>query len=308
VAAENLSARVTIQIDPVPVDGDMLGEGPVWDPSIQALYWVDQLGQRVRRFAPATGAYREWKVSQVIACIGLAGASDLVVALADSFCRLDLVTGDCGIIASVPQPRSAVRLSDGRCDRSGRLVAGSAVTDEGEADGAIYRLSEGGSVEVLRRGMMIANAVCFNAAGDRMYYTDSRIGVIMVCDYDPHGNHVGIPREFADTRSHGIGPDGAAVDAEGGVWIAQIVTGQVLRFRADGSFDRCIKLPAPHLSSVCFGGPDLDVLYVTTVRDTRMRIKSDHPQAGRLFAVTGLGVRGVVEGRFGMQGKKTTGT
>jgi len=47
---------------------------------------------------------------------------------------------------------------------------------------------------------------------------------------------------------------------------------------------------------------------VTTVRDTRMRIMSDHPQAGRLFAVTGLGVRGVVEGRFGMQGKSTTGT
>ena len=296
-----------IQIDAVPVEGDMLGECPVWDPLVQSLYWVDQLGQRVRRFTPATGAYQDWKLSEPIGCIGLAGESALVIALTGSFCRLDLNTSECSLIANVPQPRPAVRLSDGRCDRSGRLVAGSAVTDEGGADGAIYRLSASGNVEVLRRGMMIANAVCFNAAGDLMYYTDSRTGVVMVCDYDPRGARVGVAREFADTRSHGIGPDGASVDAEGGVWIAQIVTGQVLRFRADGSFDRCIKLPAPHISSVCFGGPDLDVLYVTTVRDTRMRIKTDHPEAGRLFAVTGLGVRGVVEGRFAMPGNGATG-
>lgn len=298
---------MAIQIETLPVEKDMLGEGPVWDPRIQSLYWVDQLGQRVRRFTPATGAYRDWKVSEPIGCIGLAGESDLVITLTDSFCRLDLDTSDCSRIADVPQSRPAVRLSDGRCDRSGRLIAGSAVTDEGAADGAIYRLSARGDVEVLRRGMMIANAVCFNAAGDLMYYTDSRTGVVMVCDYDPRGDRVGVSREFADTRTHGIGPDGATVDAEGGVWIAQIVTGQVLRFRPDGSFDRCIKLPAPYISSVCFGGPELDVLYVTTVSDTRMRIKTDHPEAGRLFAVTGLGVRGVVEGRFAMPGNGTTG-
>lgn len=293
-----------MEIVTVPVERDLLGEGPVWDDRRQALYWSDQLGRKVRRYTPATGEYREWVVPKPLGCIALTDADWLLIALADGFYQLDLATGEAACIAKVPQLRAGVRLNDGRCDRSGRLVSGSVVTDGGGPDGMIYRLFPDGETEVIRDGMTIVNAICFSPTGDRLYYTDSRAGVILVRDYDPASRRLGVERPFADTRPYGGGPDGATVDAEGGVWIAQILNGQILRFRSDGSFDCCIKTPVPHVSSLSFGGADLDVLYVTSVRETGMLIKSDHPQAGALFSITGLGVRGAPEGRFASEAKR----
>lgn len=135
-----------------------------------------------------------------------------------------------------------------------------------------------------------------------MHFTDTRSGVVMVCAYAHEGP---LPSEeviFGDAREHGASPDGATVDAEGGVWVAQIRTGEITRFAPDGSFDRQIKLPVPHATSVAFGGKALDVLYVTTVRETGMQIKTDHPQAGAIFAIHDLGVSGVEEGYFNLGG------
>lgn len=291
---------MTMQIDIVPVERDLLGEGPVWDPRLQVLYWSDQLGKRVRRLAPATGEYREWTVDKPLGCIALTqDVNAVVIALADGFYRLDLVSGECAQLMEVPQPRPGVRLNDGRCDRSGRLIAGSVTTDGGEGAGKIYRFSPDGRLEVLREEMVIANAICCSPAGDRIYYTDSRGGILYARDYDRDGDHIGEEREFVDIRPHGGAPDGATVDAEGGIWVAQIMLGNILRFHSDGTLDRKIEMPAPHVSSLAFGGAELDTLYVTTVRETGMRISTDHPKAGALFAITGLGVRGCEEGIFG---------
>jgi L-arabinonolactonase len=289
-----------MRIDVVPVERDLLGEAPVWDVRIQALYWADQLARKVRRFAPATGDYREWPVPKDMGCIALTpDVDEVVIALADGFYRLDLRTGACACIAQVDQPRPGVRLNDGRCDRSGRLVAGSVTTDGGEPAGTVYRLSPDGKIEVLREGMTIVNAICCSPEGDRLYYTDSRGGVILARDYDRFGDAIGPEVDFADVRPHGGAPDGGTVDAEGAVWIAQIRRGQILRFMPDGSLDRAIDMPAPHTSSLAFGGENLDILYVTTVRETGMLISSDDPEAGKLYAISGLGVKGIAEGTFG---------
>lgn len=290
-----------MRIETVAVDRDLLGEGPVWDPRLQALYWSDQLGRRVRRLVPASGEYREWHVPKELGCIALTHDVDMVViALADGFYRLDLASGECACLASVPQSRPGIRLNDGRCDRSGRLIAGSVTTDGGEAGGVVYRLSPNGDLEVLREGLVIVNAICCSPAGDRIYYTDSRGGVIFSRDYDAKGDAIGEEVEFADTRPYGGVSDGATVDAEGAVWVAQIMGGRILRFLPDGTLDRTIEMPAPHISSLAFGGENLDMLYVTTVRETGMLISTDHPEAGKLFAISGLGVRGVEEGVFGL--------
>ena len=50
-------------------------------------------------------------------------------------------------------------------------------------------------------------------------------------------------------------------------------------------------------SSVMFGGPDLDVLYVTSIRDSGNRTAFGEHDGG-LFAVTGLAARGLAEPRF----------
>jgi L-arabinonolactonase len=93
-------------------------------------------------------------------------------------------------------------------------------------------------------------------------------------------------------------PDGATVDAEGYVWSAAVYGGQLLRFAPDGGLDRAIGMPVRPVTSVMFGGPDLDVLYVTSMARAIKGVKPAEREAGHLFAIYGLGVRGVPEPRF----------
>jgi len=288
-----------MRIEQLPIERDRLGEGPLWDHRTNALYWVDHRVPSVRRYDPATGQCEAWLAPATTGCICLTqDTRKLLVALADSFSLLDLASGQWTEVCAVPQPRPEIRLSDGHADRWGGFVVGSAVTDFAGYDGAIYRLDPDLTVSIIHPGMMLSNAICFRADGRRMHFSDTRSGVVMACDYGPEGTLLSEPILFGDGREHGGSPDGATVDSEGGVWVAHIRTGEITRFKPDGSFDFNIQTPVPHATAVCFGGKDLDVLYVTTVRETGMQIKSDHPQAGAIFAIHDLGFHGVEEGIF----------
>jgi sugar lactone lactonase YvrE len=106
-------------------------------------------------------------------------------------------------------------------------------------------------------------------------------------------------RRFTSFEGRDGAPDGATVDAEGYVWSALVYGGKLLRFAPDGSLDREINMPVKKVTSVMFGGPDLDVLYVTSMAKPPLpRFPDDVQLRGSLFAVTGLGVRGVPEARF----------
>lgn len=65
-------------------------------------------------------------------------------------------------------------------------------------------------------------------------------------------------------RSPSEQADGLAVDLEGGVWVALGAGAAIARF-VEGELEQTIEVPgADFVSSVCFGGPVLDDLYVTT--------------------------------------------
>lgn len=53
-------------------------------------------------------------------------------------------------------------------------------------------------------------------------------------------------------------------------------------------------MPTDQITSVAFGGADLDVLYVTTSRYGKsIEERKQKPTAGSLYRITGLGVKGV---------------
>ena len=298
MAAEGL---IAMRIEIVPIERDLLGEAPVWDDRIGTLYWADQLGRKVRAYDPVSGGVRDWAMPDVVGCVvPTDDIGKLLVAQPERYVLLDLATGGVETFVTIAQPRPGVRLNDGRCDRAGRLIGGSVTTDGGEAAGRIWRVSGDGRIELLRENMVIVNAICCNAAGDAIYYADSREGLVYTRQCDPQSGALSKETVFADVRPHGGVPDGATVDAAGGVWIAQIMRGHILRFAPDGTLDRDIEMPCPHVSSLAFGGADLETLYVTSVRETGMLISSDHPGAGGLFAIHDLGVRGIAEGRFAL--------
>ena len=280
--------------------GNTLGEGIVWCDRAQALYWTDIHAATLWRHAPASGETQQWVLPERLASFALCEADGwLLLALASRLAFFRLADGALHTIHEV-EPGLPTRCNDGACDRQGRFVFGTLhePADGGPKQpvGGFWRLDADLVLERLPlEGVAISNSLAFSPDGGTMYYCDSPTRTIRCCAY---GDTLGPSRIFARLEGDAGEPDGACVDAEGGLWSAQWGLGRVVRYRPDGRVDRIVPVPARQPTRPAFGGAALDTLYVTSARDG---LDGDaltrDPLAGALFAAH-VGARGLPEPRF----------
>lgn len=278
----------------------ILGEGPLWDVEEQRLYWIDSFGMNVFRATADGREIRAWDVPQKIGSMALRKSGGVVVSLARGFHFLDLRTGNVELIVDPEPGRTNNRLNDGKVDRRGRFVAGSMDTMEEGPNGALYRLDPDLSLHKLDDKIIVSNGPCWSPDSKTFYFADTWSGEIWKYDYDLATGSVANRRTFAKVdRSRGGAADGSTVDAEGCLWNALVYDGRLVRYRPDGSVDRIIEMPVKKVTSVMFGGPALDILYVTSMAKPPLpRFPGDGVQRGSLFAIYDLGITGVPEPRF----------
>lgn len=86
-------------------------------------------------------------------------------------------------------------------------------------------------------------------------------------------------------------PDGSTIDTDGNLWVAVFDGSCVINIDPrTGIVLRKIPIPALQVTSATFGGPNYDILFVTTAS---LNIQGpQHPPCGATFMVTGLGVKG----------------
>ena len=277
---------------------DLLGEGPLWDVAEQALYWVDSRGPTIRRLDWATGERRDWEVPAMIGSLALRERGGAVVALRTGVHTFDFETGKTTLVSDPEAGDPGTRFNDGKVDRQGRFLTGTMQTRVGrEARGSIYRLDTDLSLHHLKGGVIVANGPCFSPDGETFYFSDTGRRAILAYDYDIATGTIGAERVAVDTSPWDSGPDGGTVDREGCLWSALVHVGKVARFGPDGTLDRMIDMPCSRPASVMFGGPDLDILFVPSIRDSG-NVRGDRPIDGALFAVHDPGVAGLPEPRF----------
>ena len=278
-----------------------LGEGPVWDVQDQRLYWIDSFGCRVFRCTADGREIRAWDVPEKIGSMALRRGGGAVVSLATGFHFLDFETGDTTLIVNPEPDKPDNRLNDGKVDQRGRFIAGSMDTQEAGPNGSLYRLDPDLSLHRLDDGIIVSNGPCWSPDGRTFYFSDTWSDEIWAYDYDLETGNVANRRTFTKVgMSPGCATDGSTVDAEGFVWNAQCYVGKLCRYAPDGSLDRVIEMPVKKVTSVSFGGPSLDILFVTSMaRPPLPRFPGDGVQRGSLFAIHALGIKGLPEPRFG---------
>ncbi len=278
-----------------------LGEGPVWDVAEQALYFTDILDQRIWRLDPATGATRSWRFDAKVSAFALREGGGAIVALAKGVHLFDFDTGALKLVGD-PEPDDPVtQLNDGKADPAGRFLVGSVASDFKGSDCGLYSV-EGGAIRKLDGGFGLTNGPCWSPDGRTFYFADSRPMEIYAYDYDVATGQVSNRRLFASTAALGGIPDGATVDSEGRVYSAICNGGVIACWDPDGRLVRTIEAPSRLVTSVMFGGPDLDRLYVTSIDGSHLPFlppdAPKDPADGRLFMIEGLGVSGLPERRF----------
>jgi sugar lactone lactonase YvrE len=302
---------VTIRIECVQQCENHLGEGPVWDVEEGCLYWVDGTGRRVGnpslwRLDPRTGKTQNWSLDHDVGALALRRGGGAVLALADGFYFFDFVHDRPDLIHRLDGEPPRTRLNDGKCDRRGRFFAGGMDDKEELKICRLWRLDPDLQVTHVEDGIICSNGPCWSPDDKTFYLADTFQGECWAYDYDISNGTLSNKRVFAFFQTDAGVADGSTVDAEGFLWNAQLISGDLVRYAPDGTVERRIGMPVRNITSVMFGGDKLDELFVTSMARVKHPAVHDRfareirPQflAGSLFRVTGLGIRGLPEPRF----------
>lgn len=284
-------------IAPWSVTPGLLSEGPRWHEERQELLWVDILGAAVHRAALAAdggpGEVLTTSIDRHVGAVAPVAGGGYALAAGQGFLFLD----EDGSIRELAQPEAGnteVRMNDGACDAQGRFWAGTMAYDESPGAGALYRLELDGRCTTVLTGLTISNGIGWSPDGTTMYLADSGTGCIQAFSFDGSRGAITDGRTLVRSDRPGVVPDGLAVDEEGGIWVALWDGGAVNRYAPDGSLLGSVPLPVQRPTSCAFGGPDRDTLFVTSARvGLDDAAQARQPHAGRVFAIEGLGVRGL---------------
>lgn len=277
---------------------DQLGEGPVWDARGERLYWVDTYGPALH-CADLKGTDRKtWVLPEPIGTFALREKGGAVVALRSGFFALDFDTGAVARIHETHPGELTPRMNDGKTDRQGRFLAGTMDFEERAPVGKLFRLDPDLSCTTLDEDIICSNGPCFSPDGSTLYFADSFKKTIYAYTYDTGTGGVCSRRVFASLDGCQGYPDGATVDQDGFVWVVEVYAGRLLRFAPDGTLDRVIGLPVFSTTSVMFGGPDLDIAFITSMARPFQGRRPLEREAGMVFAIHGLGVTGIAEAPF----------
>lgn len=266
----------------------VLGEGPLWHPEAQALYWFDILGKRMHR--KGAGEEAVWQFDEYVSAAGWVDADRLLVASSSRLFLFDTATGQSEDIVAMEAVNPVTRSNDGRADPQGGFWIGTMGVGLEPGVGAYYRYYKG-ELRQLWDNWSIPNATCFSPDGTLAYFSDTPRRIIWQVRLDGDGWPEGEPEVFVDLNADGLNPDGAVVDADGTLWNAQWGAGCVSGYDRQGRLVERLSVPAVQATCPAFGGPDLSTLYVTSAAEGR---PDTDTSAGCTFALA-TGLTGQVE-------------
>ncbi len=276
---------------------NQLGEGPVWDVAEKALYWIDGSAPAIYRLDPKTNQVKEWKTPKPIGSFAIREKGGAICAMTDGFYFFDFATGAATAVKDGIVAKPGTTFNDGKTDARGRFIAGTLDSKFKESVGSIFSIDASLKCSVLEPAIGCTNGPCFSPDNRTFYCSDSVSRMIAAYDYDVATGKVSNKRQFAAIKGLGGVPDGATIDAEGNMWSCIAGGGKIVCFKPDGTIARTVEVPVPIITSVMFGGDNLDVMYATSIGSKTLGMEPG-PEGGRLFAIKGLGVKGKPEPRF----------
>jgi sugar lactone lactonase YvrE len=248
--------------------GAQLGEGPAWDAKSHRLYWVDILQKRLHFHQEDGDGFIQ--LQAMPGCVAPCKDGTVILALSapkgvNSFVRLDPATNELNTLMTVTEPANN-RFNDGKCDPRGRFLAGTMDRHEKEASGALYSF-DGAGVTRLLDGVRISNGLAWSPDFQTVYHIDTPTREVKAYAYDLATGQVREPRVVIQIPAALGWPDGMTSDVDGNLWIAMWAGAQVTHWNPyDGELLDRLPLPARNVTSVVFGGRNMDELFVTSAR------------------------------------------
>ncbi len=277
---------------------NILGEGPVYSRQKQGLYWVDIKGCKFHFMDLLTHSVKIFPVRESIGWIFERNAGGLICGLKSGFAFVDPENLEITPIGD-PEPNLPDnRLNDAKVDSEGYIWAGSMDDLETNPSGSLYRLSPDLNWQHKDSGYVVSNGPAHHPAGNILYHTSSSTREIYAFDLSENGELSNKRLHIEFDKDEGY-PDGMTCDSEGGLWVAHWDGWCISRYLDNGELDFRIDMPIQRPTSLCFGGSNLDELFVTSASVNLSPDElSRQPDAGGLFHIE-IGFKGMAPTLFG---------
>uniref|UniRef100_A0A8D0GDP2 Regucalcin n=1 Tax=Sphenodon punctatus TaxID=8508 RepID=A0A8D0GDP2_SPHPU len=290
----------SLKIECVIKDHCKIGECPTWEEKENSLMYVDVTGKKVCRWDSTTNHVQRISVDAHVSAVALRKSGDYIITLGTSFAALKWNDQSVTIIAHVDKDKSNNRFNDGKVDPAGRFFAGTMGMEIRPAvlerkQGSLYTLLPDHSVVKHFGQVDISNGLDWSLDHKTFFYIDSLSYSVDAFDYDLQTGNISNRRSMYKLEKEENIPDGMCIDTEGKLWVACYNGGRVIRIDPEtGKRIQTVKLPVDKTTSCCFGGKDYSEMYVTSACEGMDdEWLSRQPQAGSIFKITGLGVKGI---------------
>jgi len=258
-----------------------LGEGPLWHPAREQLFWFDILNNRL--LSRTEGEAQQWQFAERVSAAAWVDHDRLLIASETSLFRFDLITGERRQVCALEAANAQTRSNDGRADPQGGFWIGTMGKKAEAGAGAIYRYYRG-ELRRLYPGISIPNSMCFSPDGRTAHFSDSAQRKVMRVALDSEGWPVGEPQVFLDLGPDAGEPDGAVVDQAGTLWLAEWGMARVAGYDPQGRQVAVIPTGARQTSCPAFGGAGLTTLFITSaLQGMSDAARAAEPQGGMTF-------------------------
>ncbi len=266
------------------------GENPYWTPADSSVYWTDIPRGKLFHYDTRSGTHETIYQGEQVGGFTLQEDGSWLLFRVNDIAKM---TPDGAVTSLLPfVDETAKRFNDVIADPEGRVFAGTIGTDN--ESGGLYRIDLDGAITKLWAGTGCSNGMGFTPDLSQFYWTCSTTRRIFRFRYDRATGALTDRTLFYQSSPEEATPDGMVVDRDGTVWSAQYGSSSILKLdAADGRIVDRITLPVSRITSLTFGGPNLDTMYVTTAGGNPDSDTAD----GTLYSITGTEATGQPEFR-----------
>lgn len=236
------------------------GQAPTWDVGTETLLWTDPRAGEVHRYRPGH-ANATMTLQQQTGGAKPRSRGGLVLHLQEGIALFDAHGEQRTWL--VYWAREGVQAGATMIDRKGRLWATTMREDE-SGDGWLARVNPDGSAGVIIKDLRAGLGLAISPDDTRFYIADAGTSRIEVLDFDINAGLMGNRRTLCEVGGQ---PSGLAVATDGSLWTAVRDKGELHRYAPSGELAETIPLPAQRPTNLCFGGQDLQDLYITTAHE-----------------------------------------
>jgi len=247
-----------------------LGEGPLWHTQRQSLFWVDIHNQwvyekKIDSIEPNYDA--QWRIPYIVtALFESSDKQNLYLLTNHSLGKLSLNNGHYTPLVKL-NLNHKFRTNDAGIAPDGSIWFGIMQKQPTLTIGEVYSISPSGVLKKQLEGIGIPNTFCWSNNGQYFYLTDSLTQKMYRYNINKNQLEIDSKMIFIDLSTTNATPDGGAMDQSNQLWNAQWGDFNVKSYNALGQESMTIELPIIQPSCCCFGGSQLNILFITSAKE-----------------------------------------